>query len=250
MFFCKSCVVALFALAASPAAGPPASDDHSLTAAEYVQHGAPALDHVWTEQDYATAAQALGQIPAEQLPRTDSAASGAVMDRLVDFSQFISCSAQAGALQPRLAGCLQDMTAVNRLFGVYLPISQNDPGRAEDLFRLSALIIQVESRLGPLAAQFSATLDTTAPDYSARMAGLAQMQRGEATTLRGVVMMMHSSGVPERARQHLAETLAAEEASLVSFLTAEDRAAFETELRDLADNDANPQVRTILAPYR
>lgn len=84
-------LVPALACQSKPAQTIPIAPDHSLSATTYFQKGLPAIDRIWTGDDYLQAGVVLRTIAAAdvtQLPRYGSPSSGAVFARIVSTDNF------------------------------------------------------------------------------------------------------------------------------------------------------------------
>ncbi|MES1201251.1 MAG: hypothetical protein ABUS57_07350 [Pseudomonadota bacterium] len=223
--------------------------DTSLPAAAYMQHGLPDPARAWTPDQYEAVITTLAALPPEQLPHSASAASGAVMDRLVDAHSLALCDDRATPLNDRFTKCLVELNATARMMRLYITAYTQDHDRALDLARVTGLAVHAVSALSRLANELGPTVDPHAPDYATRMQGLAQMKEGAATTLRGTTTMISAVGeIPEDGRLLIAQATVDEWPTLSGFMTPEGKAQVVTMLQDRATHDPNAQIRALLAP--
>jgi hypothetical protein len=221
-----------------------------LSAPELMQRGLPAIDRTWSGADFATAAAVLKQVAPEQLPRSSDPATAAVIDRLVNTDTLDYCGNRGIALAARMASCLQILNAEAEILTLYADAETRLPALADDIVRLSGMVIQSEASTTGLLDELIPTLDKNDPSYAQRMAGVEDSKQGIAQTLDGGLQLLAmTQGISPPVRVNFAIAVAASWPALANYLPPPSRADFEIRLRKLAQNDPNPDVRAALAKF-
>lgn len=125
---------------------PPVAEDKSLTADAYRQLGMPAIDKPWSDADYQAAAATLEKVLATdplQLPRAQSATSGAVFARIFAAENLASLGKSRTDLQKRLNSASKIAPIVTRIASVYAQAT-NTTKRAFDAELVEATAFNVD----------------------------------------------------------------------------------------------------------
>lgn len=237
-------IATLVMAAAAPCAAQP------ISVAEYVQRGGPALDHVWTAQDFGAARETLSALPQEQLPRLSDPASAPILARFSDATALLPCDDRSVALAARLQTCMALGEGAAGVMNLYIVACGQDQTLADECMRVIGFMLHTITVMSALAEEFAPSLDPNDPSYATRMAGLARMRSGLVQTLDGSTQMIRSQGAfSEPERERFASILALVAPRLRRSLPEEDAARFFAAMRELAQSDANPAVRSALQSF-
>jgi hypothetical protein len=212
-----------------------------------MQRGLPAIDRPWSAPDYQAALRTFAALPIEQLPRTSSAQSAAVIDRLTDPANLGVYMNRSLPLNARFPGALDLVDAANAIMKIYLAAASKDTALVEDLVRLSGFMLQAATTEAALIDEFLPTLNKSDPTYPTRMAGLAQITTGFAQTVQGNVLTLGDPrGYSRTSRERLAKIVVSVWPRMVSHLPPLSAREFQGTLQKLADSDADPEIRRVL----
>jgi hypothetical protein len=243
-------VLSIVALGPANAISVKSPADRSLPPAGYMDRGMPATDRLWSAQDYEAAADALRQLNANQLPRSASPASSAVMDRLVDPQNLDFCANHSLPLSTRVSPCTDMLKGAGDVLKLYAAASIKDQSLADDECRLLGFLIQAAAMEAGLLDEVIPTLDTSDPTYPVRMAGLKQAKDGLAQVLQGALIALSDrQSLSDAARVHLASILAATFPAMSPELPPLSQTEFEKTLQHFARTDPSANVRAALSGF-
>jgi hypothetical protein len=221
--------------------------DHSPAPADYMQRGLPAIDRPWSAPDYQAALRIFAALPIEQLPRTSSAQSAAVINRLTDPANLGVLMNRSLPLNVRFPGAMDLVDAANAITKIYLAAASKDTALVEDLVRLLGFMLQAATTEAALIDEFLPTLNKSDPTYPTRMAGLAQSTMGFAQTVQGTLLTLRDPrGYSRTSRVRLAKIVVSVWPRMVSHLPPLSAREFLGMLQKLADSDADPEIRRVL----
>ena len=241
--------VSLVVLALS-GTGAAAAEDHSLTVEQYMSRGMPAPDRPWSTIDYATAAQVLGTLPPDQLPRRGSDHSGAYMARLIDPVNIEGCTGTTLPPNNRIGMCVGYIREILNVAKLYLVAMQQDHAYDDDTLDLTGITLQLTPSSLEMADAVISTLDKNDPTYDKRIGGLKQMKDGFAQMLDGSILSLtvERALYSDAARARLARILTDVYLRIGTYLEPLTRTEIDQKLRKIAQDDASPEVRAALAP--
>lgn len=185
-------ILGLFLCGTAPllAAPPPVAPDHSLTAAQYIALGLPADDRVWVGSDYATAAEVLKKVGAEdptRLPRYASKTSGAVFRRLASDENLEIVRNQALTIGQRMPEALAMMSNLSQILLLYANATSSAQTFDAELVELTREILSAATEVSALARQFLVTLPADDPSREAREQGFEKLKQGLAAIVTGAL---------------------------------------------------------------
>lgn len=217
--------------------------DQSLTQAEYLSAGVPAVDRTWSGDDMQRASKALSALAQQgKLPRYGSARSGLVFARMTaaENLDMVRDTTASSNVDPTLAY----FTATNDLLQVYLAGFQKDQIGDTELVELMGFEFRTAVLLLDMVARSQRSLKPTDGNYQQAMNGVARMKNGLAMVAAGSITTLGertSFRTSERLRLlgYMKETFPA----MLAPLSPDARAEVLTRLEGMAAD-------TALAPLR
>jgi len=237
--------------------GAPASypEDTSLTVVEYVRAGMPSPDRQWSPADYGRAAALLEKIggqPGLPLPRFNSEKSGPAFSRITAEDNIAVLRDSTIPVGTRIGLALELMTPVRRILLVYLAPAVHDVVLDRELAECMGLLLNLSAQTADLLSLFMAELPAEDPQRETRLEGLHQAGQGLSEVVGGVLdSISEKDTYREAARRSLAGHLANSAAGLLPHMSGTQRLEVVRRLAELAEAEADPQVReALLATHR
>ena len=223
--------------------------DHSLAVKDYVAKGVPSPDSLWTPADYTTAAAALDSImqtDVTQLPRFDSATSGALFKRFINDDNLAPWLDKSTPVDQRMVK-LSQIGGISPLLMVYVKASTSAHNFDTELVEIASYMLRAEMDGAVIIKQFRAAHPELATNQQVQ-AGLDQAKGGFSQTLGGIVDMMleFANTHPSEALRcagHLKTIMPA----LLPELPAGDADKLTARLKSAADAETKPDVKAALA---
>lgn len=238
-------IIALaFALAcqSKPAQTFPIAPDHSLSAPTYIQKGLPAIDHIWTGDDYLQAGVVLRTIAAAdvtQLPRYGSPSSGAVFARIVSTDNF----RQARYPLQATAEILQKLSQVGFVYtSAMTPAGVFDSELVE--------LARFELELSHDSLQFLGNVQVLPPPHSQNDEKLQQdlakleekVRKALAKVIDGCLLILAGRNYRPSELCRLAETFETN-LQIISSLPAEAQQEIPVRVQRMIEQESDPSLR-------
>jgi hypothetical protein len=162
--------------------------DESLTPEKYVELGLPAHDRVWLGSDLVKAAKVLAAIAEKnprQLPRYQSARSGAVFARLNATQNLEMYRDRKYPFDVRMKEALKTTEGFSEITKVYIAAFVKKQVRDSEMTECMGSLFRIAAVMIDLVEEQLPTLNPKDADYKQRMAGLDTMRAGLANVVHG-----------------------------------------------------------------
>ena len=226
-----------------------AAADHSLSVADYVAKGMPALDKAWDGRDYEKAAEVLDALDNDQLPHAASPRSGPVMARLTDPANLATCGNRATPLLQRVDPCGHLANGAVWVARLYYLSAKRDSAYADDFLDTVGFLVESTAAEADEMGEFaqrnvgaSADAQRTAVLGDAR----AHLVRETGAILR---ILADRQSASDAARVRFAKTLVANFPAIAAQLPPDSAEDFRRKLHDMAETDKSPDVRAALSGF-
>jgi hypothetical protein len=167
--------ITLFVLCISPS---------SEAANRFVMLGYPSITREWTGVDYQKAAEIVVQGNA-YMPKRDGADGNAILDRIVNVSNFSFARNRTLPIDVRLSDMLNLFQGINTLTVEYGSAANRGANLHRELAELLTFTIQATVVLLELVDEFLPTVPMD-EKHEVRMQGLKSMKMGVETTISGL----------------------------------------------------------------
>lgn len=231
-----------------------ADEDRSLEASAYVLNGLPDPGVLWHTRDLMTASGVLSDVgladPA-QLPRFESARSGAIFARLIDPQNYAVLDAPGLGAEERMAHATGILSAFRTLAYIYLHAISEGVDLDREMAELTGFGLEVVWRSFRLLDALAAGMSKNDPDFAQRVEGIVTFKSGLNEIVGGSVGSLGQREVfGTQARRQLARHLQRLLPRIVVFLPPVQRTDTQMLLQTLGREEGDENVRALIAQIR
>ena len=241
----------LLCLATTSAAAQVYPVDRSMSASEYVAHGLPSIERVWSSVDYDLAAgvlDSLRRIDIALLPRVGSPRSGEVFAHMTSSRNFTPIDSIAST-EFRLKWMAMLSQSAPKILMVYASSDRAGSVLDDELADVSGFVLDLMDDMLVLLVEMLEERDALATLDDPSNDGMRQVRSGAHQTLVGVVQMRGATKqMRAPSRRRLAEYLAEHAPALSKYLTNDAKIDLRNQL-DAALKKDNAEAKKILAPF-
>jgi hypothetical protein len=250
----SSVLAAIFFAVTIASVAQPAANDQSLTIERYMELGIPSPDRIWGAEEYAQTAFVLSSLPKDELPRFNSARSGALFARMVSTENLLP----AGGV-PQLVDSGQEVMSANmdRLVAytqsvppVLMLYIEDTPGvqrYSAEITRVSLYALQISRVCCELVDAILKPIPKKEQTGSAFASGRKQMSDGLNQMFNGLVSMVASEEAFNAADlTYLADGLRRESPPVFKYLNATQKKKVRGDIEKVAASHSNRAVRASL----